>query len=163
MARHLVPHKTDEASLPQIREGLTKKQIASLAGQSVDNVLEEGNVFQIAEALAAMEEFTKAVRKDERYVQFLRDELAKHRGALQTTSGAKIEICEAGVTYDYSHSAEWRELDEAIRELIERRKVVEEKLRSIAPGRIAVDPETGEVIEGAFKKSKSTYRITLAK
>jgi hypothetical protein len=163
MARHLVQHKTEEASLPQIREGLTKKQIASLADQSVDTVLEEGNVFQIAEALAAMEEFTKAVRKDERYVQFLRDELAKHHGALQTASGAKIELCEAGVSYDYSHSAEWKELDEAIKELTERKKAVEEKLRSIAPGRIAVDPETGEVIEGAFKKSKSTYRITLAR
>jgi len=28
---------------------------------------------------------------------------------------------------------------------------------------VAVDPETGEMIEGAFKTSKSTYRITLAR
>jgi hypothetical protein len=151
------------SSLPSIKEGLNKKQIAELAEQSVDNVLEEGNVFEVAEALAAMEEFTKTVRKDERYVQFLRDELTKHHGRLTTTSGAKIEICEAGVSYDYSHSAEWREIEEQIQYLQQKRKEIEEKLRKVAPGRMAVDPETGEVIEGAFKTSKSTYRITLAK
>jgi predicted heme/steroid binding protein len=161
MAKHLVQH--NESSLPSIKEGLTKKQIAELAVQSVENLLEEGNVFQVAEALAAMEEFTKAVRKNESYVDFLREELIKHNGRLTTTSGARIEICEAGVSYDYSQSGEWREIEEQIKFLQEKRKAVEEKLRKIAPGRMAVDPETGEVIEGAFKSSKSTYRITLAR
>ena len=161
MAKHLVQH--NESSLPSIREGLNKKQIAELARQSVANVLEEGNVFQVAEALAAMEEFTKAVRKNESYVEFLREELVKHNGRLTTTSGAKIEMCEAGVSYDYSHSPEWREIEDAIKFLQEKKKQVEEKLRKIAPGRMAVDPETGEVVEGAFKTSKSTYRITLAR
>ena len=160
MAKHLVQHKE---TLPSISEGLSKKQIADLAEQSVNNVLEEGNVFQVAEALAAMEEFVKNVRKDERFVQFLRDELAKHHGRLVTNSGAKIEICEAGVSYDYSNNGEWRELDEQIKLLTEQRKAVEEKLRMVAPSRMAVDPETGEVIEGPVKSSKSTYRITLSR
>jgi hypothetical protein len=47
--------------------------------------------------------------------------------------------------------------------LQEKKKGLEDRLRSIAPGRIGVDHETGEVIEGAFKSSKSTYRITLAR
>ncbi len=152
-----------QASLPTIKEGLTKRQIAHLATSSVDNVLEEGNVFQVAEALAAMDEFVKAVRKDERFVQFLREELVKHQGKLITPAGAKIEMCEAAVTYDYSHSPEWCSLEEQIRYLQEQKKVVEEKMRKVAPGRIGVDHETGEVIEGAFKTSKSTYRITLSK
>jgi predicted heme/steroid binding protein len=161
MARHLVQHS--ESHLPTIREGLTKKQITDLATQSVENLLEEGNVFQVAEALAAMEEFTKAVRRNDRYVEFLREELIKHNGRLITTSGAKIEVCEAGVSYDYSNNGEWRELEEQIKALQEKKKEVEEKLRKVAPGRMAVDPETGEVIEGAFKTAKSTYRITLAR
>jgi len=160
MAKHLVQHNE---TLPSITEGLTKKQIADLADESVGNVLEEGNVFQVAEALAAMEEFVKNIRKDERFVQFLRDELAKHHGRLTTKSGAKIETCEAGVSYDYSNSSEWKELDEQIRILSEQKKTVEEKLRKIAPGRMAVDPETGEVIEGPIRSSKSTYRITLSR
>jgi len=160
MAKHLAqPNET----LPSIREGLTKKQIAKLADQSVSNVLQDGNVFQVAEALAAMEEFVKNVRRDERFVEFLREELTKHRGRLTTNSGARVEICEAGVSYDYSASGEWRELDEQIKILCEERKSVEEKLRKVAPGRMAVDPETGEVIEGPVKSSKSTYRITLSK
>jgi hypothetical protein len=155
-----VQHKE---TLPSISEGLNKKQIADLAEQSVNNVLDEGNVFQVAEELAAMEEFVKNVRKDERFVEFLRDEVTKHRGRLTTKSGARIETCEAGVTYDYSGNGEWRELDHQIKLLADQKKSVEEKLRKLAPGRMAVDPETGEVLEGPIKTSKSTYRITLSR
>ncbi|HEY0041246.1 MAG TPA: hypothetical protein VGB71_11315 [Flavisolibacter sp.] len=159
MEKHLAQHNT----LPSITEGLSKKQIADMADESVGHVLEEGNVFQVAEALAAMEEFVKTVRKDERYIQFLRDELAKHHGRLVTASGAKIEMCEAGVSYDYSGNAEWRELEAERFEIERRKRAVEEKLRILAPGRVAVDPETGEMLEGPQKTSKSTYRITLAR
>jgi hypothetical protein len=154
---------TQPSSLPQLKEGLSKTQIADLADAAVSSLLDEGAVFGVAEALATMEEFVKTVRKDERYIQFLRDELAKHNGRLITSSGAKIELCEAGVTYDYSANAEWRELEAERFEIERRKKAVEEKLRIIAPGRVSVDPETGEVLEGAQKTSKSTYRITLAR
>jgi hypothetical protein len=159
MAKHSAPLKA--TTLPSFREGLTKKDILQLADGAVDTVLEEGNVFGVAEALAAMEAFVKSVRQDERYVQFLRDELAKHHGKIVTASGAKIELCEAGVSYDYSANGDWRILDAQIRLLQDRKKKLEEELRRIAPGQLAVDPETGEVVEGAFKSSKSTYRITL--
>lgn len=174
MAKHSAQHKaadfntglrvvpSQEPAFPLLAAGLTKQQIADKADASVTELLEEGNVFGVAEALATMEEFVKQVRKDERYVQFLRDELAKHHGRLITNSGAKIESCEAGVVYDYSANAEWRQLEAERFEIERKRKALEEKLRSIAPGRISVDPETGEVLEGALKSSKSTYRITLA-
>jgi len=126
-------------------------------------VLEEGNVFQTAEAIAAMEEFVKSVRKDERFIDFLRDELLKHHGRLYTNTGAKIEVCEAGVSYDYSHYAEWQMLDEQIKRLTTQKKALEDKLRKVAPGKMAVDPETGEILEGPLKSSKSTYRITLSR
>lgn len=159
MVKHLVQPDT----LPVIREGLSKKQISDMADNSVGQLLEEGNVFQVAEALAAMEEFVKTVRKDERYVQFIRDELAKHQGRLVTPSGAKLELCEAGISYDYSGNGEWRELEAERFELERKKKALEEKLRLLAPGRVAVDPETGEMLEGPQKTSKSTYRITLAR
>lgn len=156
-------HLAQPNVLPSITEGLSKKQIANLADESVGHVLEDGNVFQVAEALAAMEEFVKTVRKDERYIQYLRDELAKHHGRLVTASGSKIEACEAGVSYDYSSNAEWRELEAERFEIERRKRALEEKLRIFAPGRVAVDPETGEMLEGPLKTSKSTYRITLAR
>lgn len=156
-------HLAQPNVLPSITEGLSKKQIANLADESVGHLLEEGNVFQVAEALAAMEEFVKTVRKDERYIQYLRDELAKHHGRFVTASGAKIEACEAGVSYDYSSNAEWRELEAERFEIERRKRALEEKLRILAPGRVAVDPDTGEMLEGPLKTSKSTYRITLAR
>lgn len=159
MAKPLVLHNT----LPAMQEGLTKKQIGSMATSSVDVLLEEGNVFEVAEAIAAMEEFVKVVRRDSRYIDFIRDELAKSNGKLRTSSGACIELCEAAVCYDYSHDGTWRMMDEELSILNQQRKCREEELRKLAPGRMVVDPETGEVIQGPAKTSKSTYKITLAR
>jgi hypothetical protein len=46
---------------------------------------------------------------------------------------------------------------------MEKKKILEEKLRKLAPGSMVVDTETGEVTEAPVKTSKSTYRITLSK
>ena len=161
MEKHSV--QPDASHLPQIRPGLTKKEIVSLAEGFVEQVLEEGSVTHVAETLAAMEAFVKCIRKDERFVQFLREEIDKHQGKLTMASGAKIENCEAGVQYDYASNAEWRMLENEIAELTERKKMLEERLRKILPGKMAVDPETGEVLEGAMKVSRSTYRVTLSR
>lgn len=160
MEKHLAQHNY---SLPVIGNGLTKTQIADIATEAVGTVLDKGNALQVAEALAAMEEFTKGVRKDKRYVEFLREELFKHNGRYQTTSGARLEVCEAGVSYDYSSNPEWRRLNSQILELMESRKELEAELRRISSGKIIVDEETGEILEGPQRKSTSTYRITLAR
>src|SRR4051794_34946556 len=97
--------------LPAIKEGLSKKQIQNLVQQSVDNVLEGGSVAQVAEVLAVMEEFVKGIRKDERFVDLMREELLKNHGVVKTTSGARIETCEAAITYDYSENPSWCYLD----------------------------------------------------
>jgi hypothetical protein len=96
-------------------------------------------------------------------VDLLRDEIIRHNGKMHTPSGAKLEVTEAAVQYDYAQDASWRALTEEINTLVEMRKALEEKLRSIAPGKMWVDHETGEVLEGPSKASKSTYRITLSK
>jgi hypothetical protein len=150
-------------TLPAINEGLSKKQIATLVAQSVDNVLEKGNVSQVAEVLAVMEEFVKGIRKDERFVDIMRDELLKSHGMVKTASGARIEACEAAISYDYSDNPAWHHLNNQIAELTEQKKELEEKLRQIPAGKMVVDEETGEVFTGAFRSSKSTYRITLAR
>ena len=150
-------------TLPQIREGLSKRQVAQLVENSVEEILEEGGAERVAEALAVMDEFIKGVRKDERFIDTLRDELMKHHGLIKTNSGARIELCEAGVTYDYSANGSWRHIDEQIKALTEQKKELEEKLKSIPAGKEMVDPETGEILTGAFKSSKSTYKITLSR
>jgi hypothetical protein len=149
--------------LPQLREGLTKKQIAALAGNTVANVLEQDNALPVAEAIAAMEEFAKLVRKDQRFVDAIRESITRNNGHVHTPSGAKLELCETGVTYNYAQDPGWVALTNEINSLMEMRKALEEKLRRIAPGKMWVDHETGEVLEGVSKASKSTYRITLSK
>ena len=150
-------------ALPVLTGGMNKQQITELARQSVENVLEHGRVEQVAEALAVMDEFVKQVRRDDRFIDLVRDELVKYNGTMRTVSGARIELCEAGVTYDYADEPAWRELDAGIRALTEQKKKLEEKLRGIGAGNMVVDHETGEVITGALRSSKSTYRITLSK
>ena len=150
-------------NLPVLSGGLKKQQITELARQSVDNVLEDGKVAQVAEAIAVTDEFLKQVRRDERFIDLMREELVKYNGPIKTVSGARIELCEAGVSYDYSDDPAWRQIDRQIRELTDQKKKLEEKLRSIGAGKMMVDHETGEVVTGALKSSRSTYRITLSK
>jgi hypothetical protein len=150
-------------TLPALSGSLGKKQIAALVQQSVENALDDGNVAQVAEALAVMELFVNSIRKDERFIDGIRDELLKNHGALKTASGARIEACEGGIVYDYSENPGWCYLNEQIALFTEQRKELEAKLRQIPGGKIVVDEETGEVFTGPLKSSKSTYRITLAK
>lgn len=160
MAREVAPRLN---ALPTIREGLRKKQVAALVNQSVENLLEGANVAQVAEVLAVMEDFMKGIRKDERFIGLMRDELLKAGGTLKTASGAKIEACEASTTYDYSENGGWCFLNEKIAALNEEKKELEAKLRQIPGGKEVVDEETGEMFTGPLKTSKSTYRITLAR
>lgn len=150
-------------ALPQLRDGLGKHQIAELAATTVEHALEHDHALSVAEAIAAMEEFVKQVRKDERFVDTVRETISRHNGRLSTSTGAKLELCESAVTYDYAQDPGWLALTSEINSLVEMRKGLEAKLRSIVPGKLWVDHETGEVIAGVPKASKSTYRITLAK
>lgn len=159
MAKQVTPPN----ALPAITAGMSKKQITELARKSVTIVEENGNAEQVAEVIAVMDEFVKQVRRDERFVDLVREQLMRYNGSLNTGSGARIELCEAGITYDYSNDPSWRHLDAQIRELTEQKKKIEERLRSVTPGKILVDRETGEVVSGALKASRSTYRITLSK
>jgi hypothetical protein len=159
MAKEVMPLNV----LPAINKGLSKKQVAALVNQSVAAVLEGGNVAQVAEVLAVMEDFVKGIRKDERFIDLMRDELLKNHGLIKTPSGARIEACEAAITYDYSENPSWHYLTNQIAELNEQKRGLEEKLRQIPGGKMVVDEETGEVFTGPLKTSKSTYRITLSR
>ena len=149
--------------LPTFRNGMTKSQIAALVEHAVDDLLEGDAILPAAEFLAVVERFVKGMRQDDRFIDGMRTELAKNSGVVKTSSGASIEACEAGVRYDYSHNPSWNYLNGEIAELVEQRRLLEERLRSIAEAELVVDAETGEVFTGALKASRSTYRITLSK
>lgn len=151
--------------LPQVLfpSGTSKTAIAALAAQAVSEAIETGNPIAAAEIIAALETFVKSVKDAPGFKEAVREELEKNGGKITTPSGAKLELAETGVSYDYSHDPEWVTLNNEIADLTEQRKALEERMRSIAPGKMSVDKETGEVLLGAAKASKSTYRLTLAK
>jgi hypothetical protein len=147
----------------KLAEGITKSQVATMATNAVDAVLEKGNILQVAEVLSGMEAFIKAVKADPRFPDYVREELAKSSGKYTTASGAKIEACETGVSYDFSQDIEWSALNEGLEKIKADLKAREERLKKIEPGKLLVDQDTGESLVGPVRSSKSSYKITLAK
>lgn len=159
----IIVEKFDNNTLPSFKTGMSKKQIGELADVSVSACLETGNVLQVAEAISAMAEFVELVRKDERFICAVVEEATKNAGKIETSSGAKIEVCETGVTYNYSNNPEWVELKNAEKEISDRRKAVEDVLKKIPSGKILVDESTGQSLIGPAKTSKTNYKLSLAK
>lgn len=83
-----------------------------------------------------------------------------------SAKGYKVEVCEAGVSYDYSrcNDSEYKELIDQMNALQKRIKDREKFLKSLKPeGFEYVDSDTGEVIKlyPPVKKSTTTPRFTL--
>ncbi len=149
--------------LPVFNKGLSKTEITSLVAKSIEKVIENGNVLEIAEVLTVMDEFISRFRKDSIFISSVRDELEKYKGKFQSSSGSKIENCEAATRYDFSTDGTWKNINERIEELTQQKKSREDKLKRIQPGKMIVDAETGEVLQGPSKTSVSTYKIYLPK
>jgi hypothetical protein len=143
--------------------GNTKKEIESLALLLVEDVLEKGNPLELAERIAATENLIKALKENSRFTDYVKEELAKSSGKFSTPSGTRIEACEVSVSYDYSSNGDWLALDSQEKEIKERKKALEEKLRKIPSGKLLVDDQTGETLIGPVKTSKSSYKVTLQK
>lgn len=154
--------------LPVISTELTKTQIKLIASQSVTDLLERGNPIQVAEAISKMELFIKEIKSDQRYIDYVREELTKFGKNFQTSSGTKIECAEVGTKYDYNNCGDtkWQmfkqQVDSATASLKER----EEFLKTIPYGGLQVlDDVTGELvhINPPIKTSTSSYKVTIGK
>lgn len=148
--------------------GLRKSDIRIMAATAVDSVLEKGNVLQVAEALSAMEGFVKEVKDDPRFKDYVREEAGKTPKGFISNSGAKIECCEVGSSYDFSKcgDAEFEMLESALRSAENSLKERKEFLKRVPIAGIdVIVPYTGEVVHiyPPSKTSTSSYKITLAK
>jgi hypothetical protein len=160
--------ETIENKLPVITTGLTKSQIAELAKFGVDYVLESGNPELVAEQISVMESYIKAVKADERFADYVREELLKNGGKLTTASGAKIEVMEGGTKYHFEKCDD-PELELLEQALLSAKGAVEARqkfLKNVPVEGIEVAiPYTGEVcrVYPPYKTSTSTYKVTLSK
>lgn len=150
-------------TLPVFRASISKKKILELAEASVSLALENGNVLEVAEALSSMAEFVELVRKNTLFIDAVVTEAEKNKGKIETASGAKIEVCETGVRYNYSSNQEWVELTNQEKEISEKRKSLEERLKKIPAGKLLVDEESGETLQGPSKTSKTNFKLSLPK
>jgi hypothetical protein len=141
--------------------GNTKKEIESLALLVIEETLEKGTPIELAEKIAATENLIKVIKDNQRFTDYVKEELAKNSGKVTTGSGARIEEMEAGVKYDYSANTEWVELMLEENAIAKKRKALEERLKAIPAGKLLVDEETGETLIGPAKSSKTTYKVTL--
>ncbi len=154
-------------ALQLFEQGLTKTQIKSMAEKAVEGVKENGNVLQVAEALSAMELFIKEVKGMDEFKNYAGEEIEKHK-VFKSASGAKIELIEAGVTYDYSkcNDTELELLESNLNGAKESLKTRQDFLKNIPiEGIDVVEPYTGEVIHiyPPSKTSTSSYKVSLAK
>jgi hypothetical protein len=155
-----------ENKLPAITAGLSKTQISELAKFGVDYVLETGQPELVAEQISVMENYIKSVKADERFTDYVREELAKNGGKIVTASGAKIETMEGGTKYHFENCNDWElkkyELQmEQVKEAIARRQAF---LKTVPAGGLDIRVEDELItVYPPYKTSTSTYKVTLAK
>jgi hypothetical protein len=154
--------------LPIISNQLTKTQIKLIAQQSVNDLLERGNPIQVAEAISKMELLIKEIKADQRYIDYVREELIKLGKSTQSESGTKIECAEVGTKYDYNNCGDtkWQMFKQQVDSATQSLKEREEFLKTIPYGGLQVlDDVTGELvhINPPIKTSTSSYKVTIGK
>lgn len=153
--------------VPNITSELTKTQIKIVADNMVSNIMENGNVIEIADTISKMELFIKELKSNNKYIGYLYDEVSKYGKSYTTTSGTKLELAEVGVKYDYSdcQDAIWNELQnslESIQALIKNRETF---LKAISIHGLDIINEDGEVLKiyPPTKTSTSSVKCTIQK
>jgi hypothetical protein len=155
-------------SLPVISAGYTKTQLKIAADNVVNDIIENGNALPAAEALSAMESFVKEVKGNRQYIEFVRNEIAKHGKAANTPSGTKLELAEVGTKYDFTNCEDLilKKLEAEIFDLdckLTERKDFLKKLP--LSGLLITDEDTGETykVYPPSKTSTSSYKVSIAK
>lgn len=156
------------SALEVFESGLSKTDIKVMANAAIESVLNQGNILQVAEALAAMIEFVETVKKDPRFKDYVREEAGKNKGGYVAPSGAKIELAETGTAYNFElcGDVELEMLEQAFESAQNSLKERKEFLKKVPTSGIdVIVPYTGEAIKvfPPSKTSTSSYKITLSK
>lgn len=94
----------------------------------------------------------------------IKDDLIQAIGNGTTLYGAKLELAESGVKYDYASNEQWKELESQIKPFKQAQKEIEEQIKMATKiGKSIVDESTGELISPVKKTSTTTSKITLSK
>lgn len=154
------------SALSLFEAGLTKSNIKSMADEAMNNILENGNILQAAESVAAMELFIKELKDKKEFKEYVREEAGKTPKGFVSFSGAKIELCETGTAYNFSlcGDPEWHNLQVQLATLKEKIKIKEDFLKTVPASGIDVRFEDQLItVFPPSKTSTSSYKVSLAK
>lgn len=125
--------------------------------------LKDGNADIMQSHIQAknFEQMLKEMLSNEEYKSLILDAAELH-GKNFELHNAKVQIKEAGITWDYSqcNDSKLAELEAAVKAATDKLKNRQKMLQSIPASGIA-DPETGEIIYPASKSSSTTVTVTL--
>ena len=79
----------------------------------------------------------------------------------EIVNGCELSIKETGVKYDYSVCADWREVSEQEKAAADVRKNIEKMLKSATENTPYVSANTGEVVPGVPKSSKTIVAVNI--
>lgn len=143
-----------------------KSSIEEISNNFVNPII-NGDI-QIEKGILILRAIKKAIEDaEEKIYDDVVDAISKYGKEGASINGAKIIIKEVGVKYDFENcnDAIWNDLNNQIKELMEKRKDREAFLRNIIKMTSFVNDETGEIytINPAIKKSTTGFTIQFAK
>jgi len=77
--------------------------------------------------------------------------------------GAKIEVTETGIEYDYASNLLWQSINENLEKLLKDKKEIEEKIKMATKINSTIMDGDEIVASPVVKKSTTTLKITLGK
>lgn len=144
----------------------TKESIHEMTNNFINPII-DGDI-QIEKGILILRAIKKAIEDaEEKIYNDVVDAIGKYGKDGASINGSKIIIKEVGVKYDFDNcnDAIWNDLNNQIRELMEKRKDREAFLKCIIKQTTLVDDQTGEIytINPAIKKSTTGFQIQFAK
>jgi len=152
--------------LPQISQELTKTQIKIITDNAINEILESGNVIDVADTIAKVQLMITELKKNPKFINYLRDEISKYGKNHVTSSGTKLELCETGVVFDYSQTGDLKyfELLEKQKEINKEIEERENFLKALSKSgeEVRFDDELVKIFPPS-KSSNSSYKATIKK
>jgi len=149
--------------LEKIKKIPNKKHIQQMAINDAKNMLESGeeNPLLLRVQIKRMIEFLAVY--DKQLDEAVRTEAELYGEKSFEFQGAKVELAEVSVRYNYSDDIEWVKIKGLIDPMTKDLKEREEFLKKLTKPIDTIDKDTGEVItiRPAAKSSKSSVKITL--
>lgn len=150
--------------LPVINQSLSKTQLKNLTEVSLNEIMERGNIIDVADLISKMEFFFKELKSKKEYIDYLRSEVEKFGKVHTTSTGTKIELAEVGTKYDYSNCGDTTlmVLENELKTLEEKIKARQEFLKSLPYGGLEIlQGDEIVLLRPPLKTSTSSVKVTL--